>query len=728
MGAPNSIDFYFAENHTVLGGHWELNETLQYNPEVSPEFATSVSSLISQNITSITSLDVLVQQLPYFSDEPIRWDMLILPIALVYGFTGMVMSILDVLELKGNNAVSLFRVAGVNEWTAYLGIMYYKCVTTFLPFFGLTLILCLALQNILLGNAGRWLATILTLLLFAYSSTPIGLIIGKRFIHKDYEAVKGWFPSAYFTLISLPYVAWNLAYQYLPEAQDVLLIVGDFLCLIPPVAFQRSLGAIIEVSIDFKDPNLTWNDVWTFETRVFLSIMLMFAVGTLEWVYLYRLTTTRPVQTKLGNEESERQPEPIHDEDILEEKQRSVVDDGGINAREVVKLFRVDITEDGKKKSTLKKAVKGIDFGIKKNESEFRQIQQCFLAFLSLFLQCLSVFCFVLFCAVYVLLGPNGAGKTSLMSTIAAEHTPENGSIAIDDRVLLPEDRSTDHMFDRCNVSWCPQEDALFPQLSVDQHLQFYARMRGLDWGSDAASQHIEAIVRLLGLTKHVSKLSTELSGGYKRRLSLAIAMIGYPTSMLVDECTTGVDPGARHLIWGVLQPDLITDSYSLPAILLSTHYMDEAAKLASRIGIMINGEMVASGSLGRLQERYCNSYFVEIALEERAPDSAEENTLSSFRSRGMEATVYESIPFNFKLQVPFLEESETSSSGRIQQLISIFDLLETKKRELHVKFYSVAQMSLEQIFIDLSRQQFDEDESLRDRPSSPSSRRNISQ
>jgi ABC-type multidrug transport system ATPase subunit len=301
------------------------------------------------------------------------------------------------------------------------------------------------------------------------------------------------------------------------------------------------------------------------------------------------------------------------------------------------------------------------------------------------------------------------------MSTIAAEYTAEHGSVAIDGRVLGPDYRATDHMFERCNVSWCPQADALFPELTVEQHLEFYARIRGLDWGSDAASQHIEAIIRLLGLSKHAKKLATELSGGYKRRLSLAIAMIGYPSSMLVDECTTGVDPGARHLIWGVLQPDLISEAYSLPAILLSTHYMDEAEKLASRIGIMINGEMIASGTLDRLQQRYCGSYFIEIALDENAADSAEEDTVAAFASRGMEATIYERIPFNFKLQVPFLHESEASSS-RIQQLITIFSLLEAKKADLRIKFYSVAQMSLEQIFIDLSRQQFDEEEgSLRD-------------
>jgi energy-coupling factor transporter ATP-binding protein EcfA2 len=379
--APGDIEFFFDDEYAVLGGHWAHNETLQYNPAITPfalqlaEFASSAASL-SQNASSTTSLNVFVQQLPFVSEEPFRIDFLLLPIALVFGFTGMVMSILDVLTLKGNNAVSLFRVAGVNEWTIYLGVMYYKCTTTFMPFFVLTMVLSLAFKNVLLGNGGRWLAFTLTLLLFAYSSTPIGLIIGKRFIHRDFDSVKGWFPAAYFTLISLPYLAWNIAYQSLPEAQATLLIVGDFLCLIPPVAFQRSLGAIIQVSLVYDDPNLTWNDVWTFDTRVLLSIVLMFGVGTLEWVYLYRLTTTRPPRTKV-EADSDRQPEPIHDEDVLEEKERSAVDDDGINARELVKVFEVEIKQDGKKTRTLKKAVKGVDFGIKKNE-------------------------------IYVLLGPNG--------------------------------------------------------------------------------------------------------------------------------------------------------------------------------------------------------------------------------------------------------------------------------------------------------------------------------
>ena len=89
---------------------------------------------------------------------------------------------------------------------------------------------------------------------------------------------------------------------------------------------------------------------------------------------------------------------------------------------------------------------------------------------------------------------------------------------------------------------------------------------------------------------------------------------------MIVDECSTGIDPKARHLVWQVLKPES-RDGYDLPSILLSTHYLDEAERLGTRIGILIDGELVSTGTLASLQARYCDSFFVEIALTEEAPE-----------------------------------------------------------------------------------------------------------
>jgi ABC-type multidrug transport system ATPase subunit len=188
--------------------------------------------------------------------------------------------------------------------------------------------------------------------------------------------------------------------------------------------------------------------------------------------------------------------------------------------------------------------------------------------------------------------------------------------------------------------------------------------------------------------------------------------MIGYPDVMMLDECTTGLDPGARRLVWNVLKPQDI----EVPSILMSSHYMDECAALGTRIGIMVDGEIVSTGTLSELYNRYCTSFFVEISFEAHSDDTLSEGlVLRAFQAAGMESTsVYESLPYHIKLQVPIVvHHQSTSFSERdgIMQLGRIFSLLESKKRDLGIKFYSVARMNLEQIFINLSRKQFQADD-----------------
>merc|ERR1711933_26942 len=249
--------------------------------------------------------------------------------------------------------------------------------------------------------------------------------------------------------------------------------------------------------------------------------------------------------------------------------------------------------------------------------------------------------------------------------------------------------------------------------MGVEAHLEFYSSVRGLDWKSEATQKHINAIIRLLGLEKYRHKESSNLSGGYKRRLSLAVAMIGYPKVMMVDEITTGLDPGARRLIWDLLKPPVSHEGeYDIPAILLSSHYMDECQELGTRIGIMIDGEVSTTGSLERLQERFCDSYFVELSMQTTVDDTTnnEDAILAAFEHHKMpDTTVYESLPYHLKLQVPFVTKPMVGT----EQLSSIFELLESNKDALGIKFYSVTMMNLEQIFIDLSRKQFQVNETF---------------
>ena len=312
------------------------------------------------------------------------------------------------------------------------------------------------------------------------------------------------------------------------------------------------------------------------------------------------------------------------------------------------------------------------------------------------------------------------------MGVLAAEHTAEHGSLALQNQVLDEQNRTTDHLFDKGHVAFCPQFDALFPKKTVREHLEFYASVRGIDTSETAAKEHIDAIVRLLGLEPHLEKLSTDISGGYKRRTCLAIAMIGYPSLMMVDECTTGtlvrphagrcqvfdltmksvrvhalgLDPGARHLVWQVMRPNA-SENAVLPAILLSTHYMDEAARLGDKIAMFVDGEIMSVGSLHELKEEFCNSYFVEVSLATSAPPGAQDSILELFTAEGMPAVLYESLPSRFKMQVAFQDMS------RLEQLARLFELLQEHRESWGIQFFAVSPMSLEQIFIDLSRRQF---------------------
>jgi energy-coupling factor transporter ATP-binding protein EcfA2 len=389
VSQPKELADYFEGSLPMLGGFYPDNATLQYAPEVDGfalQFGASVIANMSMWLSnsSLDGIATSVQQLPYTLDQPFRFDLLFLPMMLSFGFAGLAFTVLDILLLKGNNIVELFRVCGITEWTTNLGVTAYKLGTTFFPFFIVALILGLSLKSVLFGNGGRWLGTVLIMVAYAYSGTPSGLILAKKFIHSSFKEASNWFPGVYFTLVALPYVAWVSLLQAVPSAETIILAIGDILCVFPFFAFQRGLGGVIRVSTQFNDPDLSWRDVWSFETRIWYTISVMSVVGSLEWYCLYKLTTRREPKTNLTKEEAEEYSQPVdvrENVDIDEEYSRSLADNDGINAREVVKVFSTVKKKKGwsrKQERVIKQAVKGVSFGIRENE-------------------------------IYTLLGPNGA-------------------------------------------------------------------------------------------------------------------------------------------------------------------------------------------------------------------------------------------------------------------------------------------------------------------------------
>lgn len=187
---PESLNEYF-QLGPFLSGYLSSNQTLQYNATEN-NFALQIGLQLFGGSTE--PFEVWLQQFPYVA-QAFRTDVLLLPMMMVFGFSGVIFSVLDLLNLKADNIVSQFRVTGISELTAYLGVLLYKVSSTFLPFFILVIFLGYATDSTLFGNGGRWLAAIMTMLLYVYSTAPLGALIAKKFITRDFKAAATLFPG-----------------------------------------------------------------------------------------------------------------------------------------------------------------------------------------------------------------------------------------------------------------------------------------------------------------------------------------------------------------------------------------------------------------------------------------------------------------------------------------------------------------------------------------------------
>ena len=208
--------------------------------------------------------------------------------------------------------------------------------------------------------------------------------------------------------------------------------------------------------------------------------------------------------------------------------------------------------------------------------------------------------------ATFGFLGPNGAGKSSTMRMIGAVSPASDGTL----RVLgLDPDRDGPAIRQRLGV--VPQEDNLDQELDVGENLQVYGRFFGLP--RDEIRRRIDELLEFVQLSDRREARVDSLSGGMKRRLTIARALVNEPELMLLDEPTTGLDPQARHALWDRL--------YRLKqrgvTLVLTTHYMDEAEQLCDRLVIMDRAKIVAEGSPRELIERFVEREVVELRFGE---------------------------------------------------------------------------------------------------------------
>lgn len=212
-------------------------------------------------------------------------------------------------------------------------------------------------------------------------------------------------------------------------------------------------------------------------------------------------------------------------------------------------------------------------------------------------------------------LGPNGAGKSSTMRMIAAVSPVSGGELSI-----LGMDPAVDGPAIRGRLGVCPQEDTLDSELNVRDNLVVYARYFGISRADSRA--RADELLEFVNLTEKAKARVEDLSGGMKRRLTIARSLVSSPELLLLDEPTTGLDPQARHLLWD----QLFRLKQQGVTLVITTHYMDEAEQLCDRLVVMDKGLIAAEGSPRDLIGRYSTREVAEVRFGVTGDDNPHES------------------------------------------------------------------------------------------------------
>ncbi len=193
---------------------------------------------------------------------------------------------------------------------------------------------------------------------------------------------------------------------------------------------------------------------------------------------------------------------------------------------------------------------------------------------------------------LFSLLGINGAGKTTTIKMLSCLLKPTDGDAILSGRSIITEPDKVKSL-----IGISPQETAVAMGLTVFENLQLMCGVHGFD--KQKTEEKIKNIVAEFDLAKILNKRATKLSGGWQRRLSIAMALIGEPQILFLDEPTLGLDVIARSELW-----DTIRGLKGKITVILTTHYMEEAEELSDRVGIMNNGKLIALGTTEELKKQ----------------------------------------------------------------------------------------------------------------------------
>ncbi|KAL7385147.1 hypothetical protein ABVT39_016568 [Epinephelus coioides] len=282
------------------------------------------------------------------------------------------------------------------------------------------------------------------------------------------------------------------------------------------------------------------------------------------------------------------------------------------------------------------------------------------------------------------LLGVNGAGKTTTFKMLTGDVSPTDGTAQIRDW----DGRLVDIMECRnkgINIGYCPQVDALDNLLTGEEHLYFYARIRGV------SKREIDGVVnyllKRLELGYHRSIITDGYSCGTRRKLSTALALIGHPQILLLDEPSSGMDPHTKRHLWKIISEEVKGKC----AVVLTSHSMEECEALCGRLAIMVKGQFCCLGSLQHIKNRFGSGFTVKMYL---AKASCDAEAITGFMQRRFPSTYLKDQ------HSTMVEYHVPIAPGGVAD---IFNQLESNKNALQIKHFSVSQTTLDEVFINFA-------------------------
>ncbi|ODM99022.1 ATP-binding cassette sub-family A member 3 [Orchesella cincta] len=292
------------------------------------------------------------------------------------------------------------------------------------------------------------------------------------------------------------------------------------------------------------------------------------------------------------------------------------------------------------------------------------------------------------------LLGVNGAGKTTTFKMLTGDTKPSFGNAHAGMKTL----ENDPHKF-LSNIGYCPQFDAIIEVLSGREMLMLFARLRGIpgNMGRVEADKWLER----MGLLESADVQCGKYSGGMQRRLSVAIAMIGEPQLLLLDEPTSGVDPVSRRKLWNLLRS--LQDSGQ--SIILTSQSMEECEALCSRLGILINGKLECLGSVQHLKHKFAQGYSLSLKLKPFVPleESVEYAQLASLKFE-ISTKFHPCTLIDIHMNVCRYQLHDTSLTWDV--LFKTMEELKATYSDI-IEDYSLKETTLEDVFFSFSRKQY---------------------